>query len=178
MKIYSEMRVRYMVLVRIVCVVAVMIAGGYYLKGDMEMARINLALGVFFLLGVFVGRLEGDSKAKDERLLRGEVLDTDEYEPSQITEAAVPKTGQTIGDPIIGWDGFDPAQPEYPEELDVALQAWRAVSNNPGNRPKEQLEIWVRTNYPHIAKSNESLKRIATVANWSKGGRPTKENGG
>ncbi|OGB22679.1 MAG: hypothetical protein A3I66_12670 [Burkholderiales bacterium RIFCSPLOWO2_02_FULL_57_36] len=70
------------------------------------------------------------------------------------------------------WDGFDVDDLRYPEELDIALQAWRAVSNNPSNAPiKEQLTDWLKqSGYPLSTAANE---RITTLCNWDKsGGRP------
>ena len=77
--------------------------------------------------------------------------------------------------PVIqenGWEGFDQDAPSYPEELDIALQAWRAVSlSEREGAIKEQLVRWIRDNYPE--QSANSIDRIATVANWDKsGGRP------
>lgn len=71
-----------------------------------------------------------------------------------------------------GWDGFDQDASSYPEELDIALQAWRAISLSEREGPvKEQLVKWIRDNYPD--QSTNSVERIATVANWDKtGGRP------
>lgn len=70
------------------------------------------------------------------------------------------------------WDGFDVAADSYPEELDIALQAWRAVSNQKkaGSTPKQQLAAWVEARYPTL--STDARKRIATLCNWdTRGGR-------
>lgn len=67
---------------------------------------------------------------------------------------------------------FDNTAENYPRELDIALQAWRAVSNTQGKQtPKVRLIEWVSKNYPDVRP--EARERIATVANWKKGGAST-----
>lgn len=70
-----------------------------------------------------------------------------------------------------GW-AFDPDSATYPEELDIAFQAWRAVTAKPIKKPpKEQIRDWLNQNYPNL--SDAAKDRIATVCNWKKsGGRP------
>lgn len=62
----------------------------------------------------------------------------------------------------------------YPEELDIAFQAWRAVAVNgqgEGTSAKARLEQWLGLYYPRL--SNAAVERIARVANWDKaGGKP------
>ncbi len=73
---------------------------------------------------------------------------------------------------VEGWQ-FDESSDNYPPELDVAMQAWRAVSKNRESTQtiKQQLQSWLAKNYPKL--SDEARERIATVANWGKrGGRP------
>jgi hypothetical protein len=68
---------------------------------------------------------------------------------------------------------FDPDAQTYPEELDIALIAWRAVSNKfDQERPvKVQISTWLDSHYSSL--SGDQKKRIATVCNWQKsGGRP------
>lgn len=63
----------------------------------------------------------------------------------------------------------DPDHENWPPELDVAILAWRAVSNGWGDsteNPKERLVGWLRMHYPDL--SEEQFKRISTVANWHK----------
>ena len=71
------------------------------------------------------------------------------------------------------WDQFDPEAPNYPPELDIAFQAWRAVckeSPPSDGTPRQRLERWIRNAYPDLV--SEEVGRIATVANFDKqGGR-------
>lgn len=67
---------------------------------------------------------------------------------------------------------FDEHSPIYPRELDIALQAWRAVSKSEGKgKPKARLRAWLNAN---TTLSNEAKERIATVANWDKLGGATR----
>lgn len=67
---------------------------------------------------------------------------------------------------------FDKLSPTYPRELDLALQAWRAVSkSNDKGKPKARIRAWLDAN---ITLSNEAKERIATVANWDKLGGATR----
>lgn len=76
----------------------------------------------------------------------------------------------------LTWEGFDPDGDTYPLELDIAMQAWRAVTNRPAPNmtAKEQIENWLDENYPDRKKlSKEARARIAVMCNWEKaGGRP------
>jgi hypothetical protein len=59
--------------------------------------------------------------------------------------------------------------PRWPEELGIALTAWRAACNNAekeGKRPGAYIREWLAKHYPKL--SDEAVKRIATVANWDK----------
>ena len=71
-----------------------------------------------------------------------------------------------------GWDGFHQDDSFYPEELDIALQAWRAVSIAcPSGRPLKHLKEYIKKMHPHLLDSQ--IKRIATVCNWDRSpGRP------
>lgn len=72
------------------------------------------------------------------------------------------------------WESFDSDSPTYPEELDIALQAWRAASTKPGSSktPKEKAKCWLVENYPNLSEAAKD--RIATVCNWDRsGGRPS-----
>ena len=67
---------------------------------------------------------------------------------------------------------FDEANPAYPIELDMALQAWQAVTATEGKgKPKARLRAWLDGN---TKLSNEAKERIATVANWDKTGGATR----
>lgn len=67
------------------------------------------------------------------------------------------------------WKGFEPESPTYPPELDVAMQAWVAVSGDRDTSMtvKEQVADWVE---PRFKLSGEALQRIAIVCNWEKDG--------
>lgn len=70
---------------------------------------------------------------------------------------------------------FDPDDPNYPYELDIACLAWRAVTNSlqDGKTPKQQIKEWIEAHYPDV--TSDARRRIATVCNWEKGGgRPSK----
>ncbi|MBP0132440.1 MAG: hypothetical protein ITD31_03515 [Nitrosospira sp.] len=76
---------------------------------------------------------------------------------------------------------FDKSSETYPTELDIAFQAWRAVSATEGKgKPKARIRKWLDTNAIHL--SNEAKERIVTVANWDKSGGATRtskaSNGG
>lgn len=73
----------------------------------------------------------------------------------------------------LAWEGFDPESDTYPPELDMAMQAWRAVTNcpDPNMTPKEQIEDWLNETYPNRRKlSQEARERIAVICNWEKSG--------
>ncbi len=73
---------------------------------------------------------------------------------------------------ISGWQ-FDDSAEDYPAELDMAMQAWRAVSKqrDPSMTVKQQLQAWLDQHYPKV--SDEAKERVATICNWAKkGGRP------
>jgi len=72
----------------------------------------------------------------------------------------------------VSWQ-FDVDDPTYPVELDIAMQAWRAVTNQrePSLTPKQQLTKWLKNHYPHLRA--EQCERMSMVCNWEKqGGRP------
>lgn len=64
--------------------------------------------------------------------------------------------------------GLDPESETYPRELDIAFLAWRAATNGLSGKGtiKQKIEAWLRKNYPKLIL--EEVKRIATVANYSK----------
>jgi len=76
----------------------------------------------------------------------------------------------------VGWEGFDPDDPCYPVELDIAFNAWRAVSKKPNKKEpvKRQIQQWLKAHHPELVAAQ--IERISTLVNWEKaGGRPSKE---
>lgn len=74
------------------------------------------------------------------------------------------------------WQGFDENADNYPQELDIAMQAWHAVSGNRDGSMtvKEQLADWIEPRFKQL--SAEAIKRTSTICNWEKdGGRPKKD---
>lgn len=100
------------------------------------------------------------------------------FEPRWLNAAIklgyyVPGTSDTGNECTdTGWEGFDPDAPEYPEQLDIATQAWTAARNDPTpGEPKKKIERWVKLHYPQLGPT--AIDRIAKIANWDKsGGRP------
>jgi hypothetical protein len=75
----------------------------------------------------------------------------------------------------VGFE-FDPDSHTYPEQLDIALIAWRAVSRNydASRSAKDQIRAWLDKHNPGL--SAEAKERIATVCNWKpSGGRPSQK---
>jgi hypothetical protein len=67
------------------------------------------------------------------------------------------------------WDGFDDDSDNYPPELDIAMQAWRAVTHSPVDAsltPKDRIVAWLSKCYPKL--SGVATERIKTVCNWDK----------
>lgn len=67
-----------------------------------------------------------------------------------------------------GFEGYAD-DPRWPEELGIALSAWRAACNNAvheGKRPGAYIRAWLASNQPGLTE--EARKRIATVSNWDK----------
>ena len=83
--------------------------------------------------------------------------------------AAVPDNSEPI---LTTQVKFDPISDRYPEELDVAVQAWSAVQQQTSTKqPKEQLNEWLKSAYPGLSTSAKD--RIILVCNWNKkGGAP------
>lgn len=79
---------------------------------------------------------------------------------------------KTSRDEPVCWQGFDIEDPKYPQELDIALQAWTAACNmSGGGTAKEQVMVWL--NQSGYKLSGAAIERIATICNWDKsGGRP------
>lgn len=130
--------------------------GGFYLiYGKMppmaSVYLIGICVGLFLGIGWASARSAIEISAKNDLRPVSKALDVAETK---------------------GWEGFDPDAAEYPEQLDIALQAWRAISVKRKEGPiKEQLAKWVNENYPGQPAS--AIERISTIANWDKtGGRP------
>ena len=74
------------------------------------------------------------------------------------------------------WDHFDEESETYPQELHVAVRAWRAVHHQTDTTttPKELVREWVTKWFPKLSKA--AVERIAVVCNWDqRGGRKRKE---
>jgi hypothetical protein len=87
----------------------------------------------------------------------------------------VPKQGLNSGQldttDTIETYTFDPKSTIYPNELELACQAWRAVSSTKGKgTPKERITKWLKDN---TDLSNSAIGRISIVANWKKVGGVT-----
>lgn len=69
---------------------------------------------------------------------------------------------------------LDKTNPNYPPELDIAIQAWHAVTNNPGKgKPKARIRAWLDQN---TTLANEAKERISIVCNWDKLGGATRSD--
>jgi hypothetical protein len=67
---------------------------------------------------------------------------------------------------------FDQSSQNYPIELDIALQTWKAISSETKKgKPKARAKEWLDKN---TRLSNEAKERISTVVNWDKTGGATK----
>src|SRR5450830_128985 len=67
---------------------------------------------------------------------------------------------------------FDKNDLTYPNELDLAVRAWQAVSKIQGKgKPKARIKAWLDEN---TNLSNEAKNRISIVANWDKLGGATR----
>jgi hypothetical protein len=67
---------------------------------------------------------------------------------------------------------FNKSDQNYPVELDIALQAWKAISSeNKKGKPKARAKEWLDAN---TKLSNDAKDRISIVVNWDKTGGATK----
>ena len=81
----------------------------------------------------------------------------------------------TLEEEAASWQ-FDEGDASYPEELDIAMQAWRAVSirRDLALTPKQQIAEWLAKHYPKLLP--EQRTRISMICNWEKqGGRRSSE---
>jgi hypothetical protein len=138
------------------------------LTGQKWIAALTIA---YFAVGYYMGNVNGAS------WYRSYAEDLATQMPPAIVDVEVEVThpDEQKADPLENstWDGgFDETSSMYPFELDIALQAWRAVSNNPTEASvREQLTSWVKNAYPEL--SAIAVERIVGVCNWNKsGGRP------
>lgn len=83
------------------------------------------------------------------------------------------------GDGQMADEPLSPSRPRFAPELDLALAAWRAVSEAPTIKGtvKQALEAWIHDNPDawrgDVPMSVGALDRIITVANWHRrGGAP------
>lgn len=66
---------------------------------------------------------------------------------------------------------FDKTSTTYPNELDLAIQAWQAVSSSKGKgKPKARIKAWLDDN---TKLSDAAKERICVVCNWEKLGGAT-----
>ena len=67
-----------------------------------------------------------------------------------------------------------PGHDFYSKRLAAAMDAWLAISNNPGllekATPKEAITKWLQENKKQYSLSQNAIKDIATIVNWKKGG--------
>ena len=67
---------------------------------------------------------------------------------------------------------FDATSSKFPRELDIAIQAWQAVSSSVGKgKPKARIKAWLDNN---TQLTNEAKERISIVCNWDKLGGATR----
>lgn len=86
------------------------------------------------------------------------------YEQEQVTSQSTQITTLPV---------LDKSSPNYPSELDWALQAWQAVSKTKDKgKPKTRTHKWLDENAPNLSK--EAKERIAIVVNWDKLGGATR----
>ena len=93
-------------------------------------------------------------------------LENSLFKPRQQSEN--PTQSSTI--PIL-----DKTSPTYPPELDLACQAWQAISTSKGKgNPKARIRAWLKERDPML--SSDAIERIATVVNWNKLGGATRSD--
>lgn len=69
---------------------------------------------------------------------------------------------------------FDKTSNTHPHELDLAIQAWQAVSSSEGKgKPKARIRKWLDDN---TKLSDAAKERICIVCNWEKLGGATSTN--
>jgi hypothetical protein len=100
---------------------------------------------------------------------RSHLLPNDPANPSgESQRSAQPEASAAFAPVSATAVQSDPDHPNWPEELGIALTAWRAAINRKDaiQRPASFIRDWLRTHYPKL--SDAARDRIATVANWDK----------
>lgn len=124
---------------------------------------------------------EGSHKAKKralELLLSGKLFDSDPT-ASAADSTRVQELEQEVE--TLKARIFDPDDTHYPEELDLAIIAWRTVSQQNPAAPGQALEQWLRATVASEKDpkkrerlgAGNAIDRMSKVANWNRrGGRP------
>lgn len=170
---------------------AMMVLGGFQMMGDYGNLDISYALDPksFDISSGDIGDIEEDMIERVRRLVgmleSGNIGDT-RHPPEYFIKWAISKrlppewldwaiekklfTPNTLS--ISDHSFFNKADPNYPVELDIALQAWKAISSETKKgKPKARAREWLDKN---TKLSNEAKERISTVVNWDKTGGATK----
>jgi hypothetical protein len=145
---------------------------GDYRNGVVFLFLMGEAVAVFYA-GRIVERYHMSDRAWFSSLFDHDADKPEEAEQSSQTASKANDFRPQLQDRSqIAWEGFDVDAPEYPEELDIALQAWRAVANKSASGSvKERLTIWLNDAYPSL--SGAARERIIVMCNWDRtGGRP------
>lgn len=169
MKFYSARTTQFAIWSAVVCAAGAALILTNLLYANNHAHRYMLAIVIAFTTGAWVlgnqnGRLHQQSISSDQQALQSN---------SNFGAIETNQEIQIVSQIGEGWDGgFDECGPKYPAELDIALQAWRAVSNKTSSAPiRDQLGTWLKTSYPDL--SSAACERIIGVCNWDKsGGRP------
>lgn len=109
--------------------------------------------------GELIGEIHENKRFKSERdvTLRGDELE-------KLEHIFFKDHDQSL---LNGY--YECERDDYPPELEIALNAWRAVAihgQGEGGTPKQRLINWLETHYKDLME--EQVKRIATVCNWDK----------
>lgn len=170
---------------------AMMVLAGFQMMGDYGNLRINYVLDptAFDMSANNINEIEEEMIERVRRLVglleSGNIGDT-RHPPEYFIKWAISKrlppewldwaiekklfTPDTLL--ISDHSFFNKGDPHYPVELDIALQAWKAISSeNKKGKPKARAKDWLDE---HTKLSNEAKERISTVVNWDKTGGATK----
>ncbi|QRO32603.1 hypothetical protein [Chromobacterium violaceum] len=90
-----------------------------------------------------------------------------------ISDFFFPKSKENTGIP----DYLNPDHPRYAVKLAAAIQAWEAVTEEPGKHPKQALTRWLNQHASKFGLTDNdglpvklSIEDCAKVANWRPGG--------